>query len=76
MCKKAKEDTMPNPAEVLQSLKKEKPDTPMEELVKQADAVVAEEMKERQRKREEEAASTDAKLEEVKEEGEPEVSST
>ena len=73
---KPDEAPISHPAEVLERLKKEKPDTPMEELVKQADAVVAEEMKERQRKREEEAASTDAKLEEVKEEGEPEVSST
>ena len=72
---KPDEAPIPHPAEVLERLKKEKPDTPMEELVKEADAVVAEEMKERQRKREEEAASTDAKLEEVKEEGEPEVSS-
>ena len=73
---KPDEAPISHPAEVLERLKKEKPDTPMEELVKQADAVVAEEMKERQRKRDEEAASTDAKLEEVKEEGEPEVSST
>lgn len=72
---KPDEAPISHPAEVLERLKKEKPDTPMEELVKQADAVVAEEMKERQRKREEEATSTDAKLEEVKEEGEPEVSS-
>ena len=72
---KPDEAPISHPAEVLERLKKEKPDTPMEELVKQADAVVAEEMKERQRKRDEEAASTDAKLEEVKEEGEPEVSS-
>jgi len=72
---KPDEAPISHPAEVLERLKKEKPDTPMEELVKQADAVVAEEMKERQKKREEEAASTDAKLEEVKEEGEPEVSS-
>jgi hypothetical protein len=72
---KPDEAPISHPAEVLERLKKEKPDTPMEELVKQADAVVAEEMKERQRKREEEAASVDAKLEEVKEEGESEVSS-
>jgi hypothetical protein len=46
----------------------------MEELVKEADEIVAEEMKQRQKQREEEA-SRNAKLEEVKEEGEPEVSS-
>ena len=51
---------------------------PMEELVKEADEIVNEEMKERQRKREEDAKaveSTDGKMEEIKEEGEPEVSS-
>lgn len=75
---KPDEAPISHPAEVLERLKKEKPDTPMEELVKEADAVVAEEMAERQRKREEDeknATSTDGKLEEVKEDGEPEVSS-
>jgi hypothetical protein len=48
----------------------------MEELVKEADAIVATEMEERRKKREADAASTDAKIEETKEEdGEPEVSS-
>jgi hypothetical protein len=46
----------------------------MEDLVKEADAIVAEEMKERQRKREA-AASTEAKIEVAKDDGEPEVSS-
>tara|TARA_B110000858_G_scaffold101442_1_gene116572 strand:- start:411 stop:689 length:279 start_codon:yes stop_codon:yes gene_type:complete len=72
---KPDEAPISHPAEVLERLKKEKPDTPMEELVKEADAIVAEEIAERQRKRDEEAASTDGKLEEVKEEGEPEISS-
>jgi len=71
---KPDEAPISHPAEVLERLKKEKPDTPMEELVKEADEIVAEEMKQRQKQREEEA-SRDAKLEEVKEEGEPEVSS-
>ena len=68
-------------AEVLERLKKEKPDTPMEDLVKEADAVVATEIEERRKWREARAAeadaesSTDAKIEESKEEGEPEVSS-
>ena len=66
---KPDEAPISHPAEVLERLKKEKPDTPMEELVKEAD-----EIKQRQKQREEEA-SRDAKLEEVKEEGEPEVSS-
>jgi hypothetical protein len=60
---------------VLERLKKEKPDANMEDLVKEADAIVAEEMKERQRKREEAAASTEAKIEVAKDDGEPEVSS-
>jgi hypothetical protein len=71
---KPDEAPISHPAEVLERLKKEKPDTPMEELVKEADEIVAEEMKQRQKQREEDA-SRDAKLEEVKEEGEPEVSS-
>ena len=64
-----------HPAEVLARLKKEKPGTSMEELVKEADEIVNEEMKERQRKREEDAKSTEAKVEDTKEDGELEVSS-
>jgi hypothetical protein len=70
---KPDEAPISHPAEVIERLKKEKPDTPMEELVKEADAIVAAEIEERRKKRE--AESTDGKLEEVKEEGEPEVSS-
>jgi hypothetical protein len=82
---KPDEAPISHPAEVLERLKKEKPDSPMEELVKEADAIVAAEVEERRKKREaeiekEEAeaeaeASTEAKIEESKEEGEPEVSS-
>jgi len=73
---KPDEAPISHPAEVLERLKKEKPGTSIEELVKEADEIVNEEMKERQRKREEEAAkSTEAKVEETKEDGEPEVSS-
>jgi hypothetical protein len=72
---KSDEPPIPHPAEVLERLKKEKPDTPMEELVKEADAIVATEIEERQKKREAEA-STEGKMDEIKEEeGEPEVSS-
>ena len=68
---KPDEAPISHPAEVLERLKKEKPDTPMEELVKEADAIVAKEMEERQKKREAEAeASTDGKMEEIKEDGE------
>jgi hypothetical protein len=71
------EPPVSHPAEVLEKLKKEKPDAPMEDLVKEADAVVAAEIEERRKWREAQAveSSTDAKIEETKEEGEPEVSS-
>jgi hypothetical protein len=64
---KPDEAPISHPAEVLERLKKEKPDTPMEELVKEADAIVAKEVEERQKKRE-----AEAKLEDVKEEPEEE----
>ena len=73
---KPDEAPISHPAEVIERLKKEKPDAPMEELVKEADEIVTKEIEERQKKREAEAeASTEAKVEENKEEGEPEVSS-
>ena len=75
---KPDEAAISHPADVIERLKKEKPDLPMEELVKEADAIVAAEVEERRKKREAEAeaeASTEAKIEESKEEGEPEVSS-
>ena len=62
---KPDEAPVSHPAEVLERLKKEKPDTPMEELVKEADAIVAAELEERRKQRE-----ADAKLEDVKEEPE------
>ena len=71
---KPDEAPIAHPAEVLERLKKEKPDTPMEELVKEADAIVAAEVEALRQKREAEA-STDGKMDEIKEEGEPEVSS-
>jgi len=77
---KPDEAPIPHPAEILERLKKEKPDTPMEDLVSEADTIVAIEIKARQEKRAEEEAkvvaeSTIGKIEESKEEGEPEVSS-
>lgn len=60
---KPDEAPISHPAEVLERLKKEKPDANMEDLVKEADAIVAKEMEGRQKKREEEA-----KLGEIKEE--------
>ena len=64
---KPDEAPIPHPAEVLERLQKEKPDTPMEELVKEADAFVANEIGERQKRREAEAEAA-SKLEDVKEE--------
>jgi hypothetical protein len=64
---KPDEAPISHPAEVLERLKKEKPDTPMEDLVKEADEIVAMEVMERQKKRE-----AEAKLDDVKEEPEEE----
>lgn len=64
---KPDEAPISHPAEVLERLKKEKPDTPMEDLVKEADDIVAMEVMERQKKRE-----AEAKLDDVKEEPEEE----
>jgi hypothetical protein len=50
---KPDEAPVSHPAEVLERLQKEKPDTPMEELVKEADAIVAAEIEERKKEREE-----------------------
>mgnify|MGYP000043363487 FL=1 len=72
---KPDEAPISHPAEVLERLQKEKPDAPMEDLVKEADEIVAQEMKERQKQREADAAaeaaeaeSTNAKNEEKSEE--------
>jgi hypothetical protein len=64
---KPDEAPISHPSEVLERLQKEKPDTPMEELVKEADAIVAEEIEERRKKREEEA--NEAREKEAKERG-------
>ena len=75
---KPDEPPVSHPAEVLERLQKEKPDAPIEELVKEADAIVAAEIEERRKFREqhtETESSTDATIEESAEEGEPEVSS-
>ena len=54
---KPDEPPISHPAEVLERLQKEKPDASMEDLVKEADEVVAQEIKDRQAKREAEQAS-------------------
>jgi hypothetical protein len=55
---KPDESPVSHPAEVLERLQKEKPDTPMEELVKEADATVAKEIEERKEKREADATAS------------------
>lgn len=66
---KPDEAPISHPAEVLERLKKEKPDAQMDELVKEADTIVAAEIEERRKQREAEEA-----LDTVEEE-EPEESS-
>ena len=58
---KPDEAPISHPAEVLERLKKEKPDANMEDLVKEADEIVANEIEERRKKREAEAESVEAK---------------
>lgn len=57
-----------HPAEVIEELKKETPDAPMEELVKKADEIIAQEIKERQEKREAEMKKKEEEEEEKKSE--------
>jgi len=71
---KPDEPPVSHPAEILERLKKEKPDASMEDLVKEADAIVAAEIEDRRKWREAQS-STDAMIEEAKDDGEPEVSS-
>jgi hypothetical protein len=49
---KPDEPPISHPAEVLERIRKEKPDAPMDELVKEADAIVAAEIEERRKMRE------------------------
>ena len=77
---KPDESPISHPAEVLERLQKEKPDVPMEELVKEADTIVAAEIEERRKRNEaaaaaEDTTSTDATIEDKGEESGEEVSS-
>jgi len=63
---KPDEPPISHPAEILERLKLEKPDAPIEELVKEADDIVNEEMKERQRQRKEDADRAEAEAEKAK----------
>ena len=60
---KPDEPPISHPAEVLERLKAEKPDAPIEELIKEADAIVQAEIDERQRLREENFKATEEKSE-------------
>lgn len=70
---KPDEKPITHPAEVLERLKKEKPDVIMEELIKEADEIVANEIEERKKQREAEE-STEAQIT-VAEDKEEEVNS-
>lgn len=59
---KPDEPPISHPAEVIERLKKEKPDAPMEELVKEADQIVAMEIEERRKARGHDASSTNAQI--------------
>jgi cell division septation protein DedD len=72
---KPDEPPISHPADVIERLRKEKPDTPMEDLVKEADEIVATEIEDRRKKREAEASTNGTIEESPEEEGEPEVSS-
>jgi len=66
---KPDEKPISHPAEVLERLKKEKPDVIMEELIKEADEIVAKEIEERKKLREaEESAEAQITVAEDKEE--------
>ena len=67
---KPDEPPISHPAEVLERLQKEKPDAPIEELIKEADEVVAQEMKDRQAQREADAKKAEAEAEAKKAEAE------
>jgi len=69
---KPDEPPISHPAEVLERLQKDKPDTPMEELVKEADKIVADEIEERRKKREAEAMEDSTEAQDTKGEGEVE----
>jgi len=64
---KPDEAPISHPSEIIERLKKEKPDTPMEELVKEADEIVTKEIEERRKKREEEMKANESTEAQIKE---------
>ena len=65
---KPDEPPISHPADVLERLQKEKPDAPMEELVVEADTIVADEIRERQKQRLLAVATTSSSEEEAPDE--------
>tara|TARA_B100001939_G_scaffold150148_1_gene129815 strand:+ start:273 stop:908 length:636 start_codon:yes stop_codon:yes gene_type:complete len=76
---KPDEAPISHPAEVIERLKSETPDAPMEELVKKADEIVKAEIEERRKKREAELSIAEepeeGEITEAKDDGEEEVTS-
>ena len=76
---KPDESPISHPAEVIERLKVETPDAPMEELVKKADEIVKAEIEERRKKREAELSIAEepeeGEITEAKDDGEEEVTS-
>jgi len=76
---KPDEAPISHPAEVIERLKSETPDAPMEELVKKADEIVKAEVEERRKKREADLSIAeepeDGEITEAKDDGEEEVTS-
>jgi len=76
---KPDEPPISHPADVIERLKSETPDAPMEELVKKADEIVKAEIEERRKKREAELSIAEepeeGEITEAKDDGEEEVTS-
>tara|TARA_B100000073_G_scaffold280990_1_gene241669 strand:- start:962 stop:1597 length:636 start_codon:yes stop_codon:yes gene_type:complete len=76
---KPDEAPISHPAEVIERLKSETPDAPMEELVKKADEIVKSEIEERRKKREADLSIAEepeeGEITEAKDDGEEEVTS-
>ena len=76
---KPDEAPISHPAEVIERLKSETPDAPMEELVKKADEIVKAEIEERRKKREADLSIAEepeeGEITEAKDDGEEEVTS-
>lgn len=76
---KPDEAPISHPADIIERLKSETPDAPMEELVKKADEIVKAEIEERRKKREADLSIAeepeDGEITEAKDDGEEEVTS-